>query len=366
MKKSNGKKIFLKLDSNKVLNISIFFVISSMFIVFVFWFFSWNIFIKLWDYYFSKKNNEKILTWLNINNITWNIVFLPYNLYWRKNFLNWYIKKLSSAKNEILIENYSITEKKILNILEKKLKEWILIKVISEDKKYKQFSNSFLEIKKRFKKYNNFEIKSDKQMKTNYVHSKITIIDWQDFCIQTNNFTHSSFFYNREFVFNSKNKMILNNLQSLFWKDWYWKKIKRSDINSNLLVCNIDCRDKITFLLKSAKKKLIIQQQYIFDNKLLDIIKNKVWQWIEVKMLIADNDSWKSLIEYFWKNVVKILKKPYNHAKIILVDDKILLLWSMNLSSNSLDENREYWILINNTWLIKKYLWIFYKDWNWN
>lgn len=35
------------------------------------------------------------------------------------------------------------------------------------------------------------------------------------------------------------------------------------------------------------------------------------------------------------------MKKPYVHTKMILIDKKILLLGSMNLSANSLDNNRE-------------------------
>jgi len=35
------------------------------------------------------------------------------------------------------------------------------------------------------------------------------------------------------------------------------------------------------------------------------------------------------------------MKKPYLHTKMILIDDEILLLGSMNLSANSLDNNRE-------------------------
>ncbi|MDR2416330.1 MAG: phospholipase D-like domain-containing protein [Candidatus Peribacteria bacterium] len=35
------------------------------------------------------------------------------------------------------------------------------------------------------------------------------------------------------------------------------------------------------------------------------------------------------------------LKTRYNHTKMILVDRKYLLLGSMNLSDNSLDNNRE-------------------------
>ena len=57
------------------------------------------------------------------------------------------------------------------------------------------------------------------------------------------------------------------------------------------------------------------------------------------------------------------MKKPYVHTKMILIDKKILLLGSMNLSANSLDNNREIWILLIDSKLIAQFLSQFRADW---
>ena len=57
------------------------------------------------------------------------------------------------------------------------------------------------------------------------------------------------------------------------------------------------------------------------------------------------------------------MKKPYLHTKMILIDDEILLLGSMNLSANSLDNNREIWILLNDPDLIWEFKKTFAQDW---
>jgi phosphatidylserine/phosphatidylglycerophosphate/cardiolipin synthase-like enzyme len=49
---------------------------------------------------------------------------------------------------------------------------------------------------------------------------------------------------------------------------------------------------------------------------------------------------------------------------MILIDHKILLLGSMNLSTNSLDKNREIWILLRDPSLIHQFSRQFTKDWN--
>jgi phosphatidylserine/phosphatidylglycerophosphate/cardiolipin synthase-like enzyme len=48
---------------------------------------------------------------------------------------------------------------------------------------------------------------------------------------------------------------------------------------------------------------------------------------------------------------------------MILIDHKTLLLGSMNLSSTSLDKNREIWIILLDTWIIKTFSDQFIQDW---
>jgi phosphatidylserine/phosphatidylglycerophosphate/cardiolipin synthase-like enzyme len=47
---------------------------------------------------------------------------------------------------------------------------------------------------------------------------------------------------------------------------------------------------------------------------------------------------------------------------MILIDHKLLLLGSMNLSANSLDKNREIWILLTDPTLISQFSSQFTKD----
>jgi len=112
------------------------------------------------------------------------------------------------------------------------------------------------------------------------------------------------------------------------------------DIHANLVVCNINCRGVIEQLLKSAKESIIIQTQYISDDALRAILKAKK-SLPEFKLLVADTDDNNELIRYFTNDYARKFKKYYNHTKMILVDRKTLLLGSMNLSSTSLDKNRE-------------------------
>ena len=58
-----------------------------------------------------------------------------------------------------------------------------------------------------------------------------------------------------------------------------------------------------------------------------------------------------------------VWKKPYVHAKMILVDETYLIVSSINLSANSMDENREIGIILIDAALIRKFHDWFERDW---
>ncbi len=182
------------------------------------------------------------------------------------------------------------------------------------------------------------------------------------FWIKTNNITASAFKSSREYMFHSYNQDTWDSLNLIWDKDWNGIKIENSDIHPNLLICNINCRAGIEYLLNSTTESIIIQTQYIVDANILAILKNKT-ELSEFKIIVSDTESNNDLLEYFGPIKIKKLKKPYVHAKMILIDNKYLLLGSMNLSDNSLDNNREIGIILIDQDLIDKFRDQFDKDW---
>lgn len=200
------------------------------------------------------------------------------------------------------------------------------MKIILEDKKYKQYTDAFAEVQTEFSGYTNFEMRSDKQMGTTYVHSKITLLD-DEFWIQTANMTHSSWFNNREHFFVSSHSGVYSSLKTIFEKDRAGDPIKINDIHPNLVVCNINCRSVIEELLSSAQKSIVIQTQYISDPVILDLLKQKASDNnFELKIILADTDDNQEVVDYFGQHRAKVLTTTYNHTKMILVDGETLLL----------------------------------------
>jgi len=132
------------------------------------------------------------------------------------------------------------------------------------------------------------------------------------------------------------------------------------DIHSNLVICNINCRVVIEKILSDAKESIIIQTQYIADQNIMKILQSK--SALERKFIVSDTSSSDDALKLFPNTLLKRLKKPYNHTKMILIDHKILLLGSMNLSATSMDKNREIWILLLDPTIINEFLVQFEKD----
>jgi len=306
------------------------------------------------DWYYAQINNEisRNLSW--IQNITWEIFITPWNF-------QPYYDSLASTKNWFKIEVYEFTEKRIRNLIKNLLNKWTDIKIIIENNKFQQYRNTYKDIINLFTGYKNIWIKSDKQMWTEYVHAKIDLLD-DSFWIKTNNITASAFESSREYMFHSYDIWVKKSLDIIFDKDWNGEKIEIQDIHPNLLICNINCRASIEKLLNEAQESIFIETQYITDPSIFEILKNKSsLSWFQI--IVSDTNANDNLLNYFWPGKVKKLKKPYVHAKMILVDNKYLLLWSMNLSQNSLDKNREIWIVLIDQSLIDKFKKQFDIDW---
>jgi phosphatidylserine/phosphatidylglycerophosphate/cardiolipin synthase-like enzyme len=197
------------------------------------------------------------------------------------------------------------------------------------------------------------EIVSDEAMWTNFVHAKTILIDDERYIISTANLWYTWFWRNREYRFVWQQASVAQSLSTLFNKDLVGEPLLHTDIHPALLVCPLNCREKIIDAIWNANTSIHIQTQYIQDEEVVRVLKKKQTQWLDIRVLVWEyqDDGW---LEDLWTGVL-IMDHVYVHAKNILVDGQILLMWSMNLSSNALDNNREIWIIIDDPKAIKNF-----------
>lgn len=333
----------------------IFFILTSIF----FW----------WEYIEKNKTNiEKKENYVEIKNQINNfevdnikelssveIYYTPFLA-----ILDDIVNKIDSAETNLYIETYIFTEKRIKEAVKRAYKRWIDVKVILEKNPYKAYNinNKFYNELKN--KWINIVWSNQKNYLLN--HSKFIIIDDLSI-ILTWNISYSTFSKNRDFLVFTKDKEINKNLKELFLNDFSW--VKKDVYHENLVLSPNYSREKIYKLLDSAEKNIKIYIQYFNDNDIVDkLINLKNEKNIKIEAVIrkeSENDLNTIKLIKNWIDI-KILTKNSMHSKAILVDEKYLFIWSVNFSEASFDKNRELWVIIKNSNIIKKFLEQFNKD----
>ncbi len=257
-------------------------------------------------------------------------------------------------------EFYSISYQKATEQLINKYINWADIKLILEYQKYQQAPGKELYHLKPL--FDAGLAKFDTGLDINYLHSKFLVLDKPKFVIQTANLTYSAFFKNREYFLLGEDKQIREGLNYIFNQDRLGRPLEEDKIPPQLLVCPLDCRTKLNNLINLAQKEIIIVWQYIDDPQLINLLSQKSKHLDQFKILLPAKNKDKLPEYYSLQPYTKYLDSPYIHAKAMLIDQRYLLLGSINWSTNSLDYNREVGIVVTDKIIIQSFLKIFNRD----
>lgn len=278
-----------------------------------------------------------------------------------KKLLENIIYKIDNSKKRLYIEVYMLTETKLKDAIKRANDRWIDTKVILEKNPYMAYNIN----NKTYDFLTKNKIKIVWSNLENYAlnHSKFIIID-DELILATWNFTHSTFYFNRDIFLFIKDKEIIYLFEKIFDLDFKW--IKSTPYNDSLVISPDYSRDKIEKLIIWASDSIDMYFPYLDDENLKKLLFDKATKKVKIR-LIMDKRSLKSYgtkIDEWRKNkiLIKAIKKETEHAKAILVDKKYLYIWSENFSTNSLDKNRETGILLKNNDIIKSFLELFEKD----
>lgn len=258
-----------------------------------------------------------------------------------------YSTYINNAKKRIWIEVYTLTEKSIRTALLNAKKRWVDVKILLEGnvynapnvnkETYKQFKDAWIDVRY-----------ASNQLYT-FTHSKFAIIDSQ-FIISTANLSYTSFTKNREFFFLSSDAEILEFLIQLFLTD-FEKKEAIFAIPKEIVLSPINSRKQLENSIQNAKKEVIIYTQSLSDIKILNLLKEVSKNGVKVSICIANNEDINtdilSLPEKYKNITLSRPKKPYIHTKTILIDTDFIYIGSINLSRNSIENNREVWLIWN-------------------
>jgi cardiolipin synthase A/B len=200
-----------------------------------------------------------------------------------------------------------------------------------------------------------------------YQHSKFFIVDNEVAVISTGNFSKTySIELERNHVATDRDAADLKDLRAMFDADWAGVGATFTLPCTRLLVAPINARERILALIDSAQTTLEIESMQFGDAAVRAAVKARVLAGVSVRALIAD-PSWISANTYAAQYLADLGVPakwiPHLHTKVMVVDGARAYLGSENLSSNSLDNNREVGLIVTDPSSIAPIATTFESDW---
>lgn len=270
---------------------------------------------------------------------------------------------INNAKQEILVEVYLLSDKEIIQSLIDAKKRGVDVNIMLEEH---PFGGGNLNNKTKAALEKTGVSVEWTNSKFTLTHEKAVIIDKQKVFVLNQNLTASSFSKNREFNALDKNSADVNEARNIFVADWERKSF--SPTSMHLVISPNNSRSVLTSLIKESKKSIEIEAEVVEDSQIINLLSEKAKN-VQVELIIpsfSQIQANKQAADKLSKAgvVVKTLSSPYVHAKLILIDDLKAYIGSINLSSQSMDENRELGIILLQSQGINLLNSTFESDWN--
>jgi cardiolipin synthase A/B len=202
-----------------------------------------------------------------------------------------------------------------------------------------------------------------KPFKFVFVHEKSFVIDDTTAIISTANITGSSFSSNREYLVQLENPELVAEVAKVFDADWAGTDVDLKDAKliwspsqktpAGLVKGN--ARAKILDLINTTKQSLMLEQEAMADEEVILALIAAQARGVMVSFVGSPKVATDTYIvagaERLKSAGVKVrwLLSNFVHAKVILADDAKAFIGSENISTNSLNANRELGVILEKT-----------------
>lgn len=179
-----------------------------------------------------------------------------------------------------------------------------------------------------------------------FSHIKMMVIDQNLAIIMNQNLTASSFTGNRELGVVTTNPDAVQAASAIFAADW---EQQAEPSPGPLVVSPTNARATLRSLIDSAQTSVDVYAEVLRDPDLLHALEAAAQRGVTVRVIISPSASFDAeRASLAGAGVqVRLLRSLYVHAKMILVDDQRAFVGSQNISTTSLDQNRELGIIVS-------------------
>lgn len=203
-------------------------------------------------------------------------------------------------------------------------------------------------------------------------HEKSFVIDDQA-VILTANMTRSSFTRNREFAVVHEARNDVAEIVRAFNADWQREAFEPA--SPTLVWSPVNARERINGVITGARRTLDVYAASTLDDRQIALLAEAQQRGVTVRLMTSpprENDSEDAAAGDLDKLQrarvqVRYLKSPIVHAKVFVADagrsNELAFVGSVNMTTQSMDFNRELGILLADRDAITRILQTYEKDW---
>lgn len=184
----------------------------------------------------------------------------------------------------------------------------------------------------------------------NHAHAKVMIIDGQAAVIMSANMNPYSMSSERNYGVIDRDPQDVADLIKIFERDWADDGTAIDVSCTRLLVAPENARERLIEHINRAQTNLDLAVMYMSDNEVMSAVKQKAAAGVQVRVLLAhpewidDNVATAAEVEAAGATA-RFFYEWELHAKLVMADG-IPLVGSINMSYNSLENNREVAVMV--------------------
>jgi phosphatidylserine/phosphatidylglycerophosphate/cardiolipin synthase-like enzyme len=265
---------------------------------------------------------------------------------------------MQKAKHSIYLVMYGFTDTELMQTLIAQKEKGIDVRVILEKSPYRSERENEKALHLLEDHHIPYHLTSPS---FRYVHQKTLIIDGKIALIMTFNFTHSTFKKTRNFGLEMDNPILAKQIESMFLADWQETTAPSSP--AELIESPKESRTKLLALIHHTQSTLNLYVQSLTDPQIIHALAEAAHRGVKITLLTSMPLHGKPL-RYLKKAGVTLRHSPYYyiHAKAWIIDNKMVIVGSINLTRTSLDQNRELAALSADPYVIQALQRQFDKD----
>ncbi len=277
------------------------------------------------------------------------------------------LNAINNAQTSIWLEMYLMSDNNVIQALENAAKRGLDVRVMLDPAPYGGGSPQ-----STIDALNAAGAKAqDSNPIFTYTHEKGMIIDGQTAFIMSSNFTNSAIATgkNREYDIIDTTPQDVQGAIDIFNADW--NRTTEHVTDPNLVISPDNSRNDFVAFINGAKTSLIIEAEEMQDTTVEQAIASAAQRGVNVQVILpspssGSTDSNASGIATIKAGGAQVEEdsKLYMHAKMMVADGNNAYVGSVNISTNSFDNNRELGVLFTDSGVISTLQQTFQSDWS--